>query len=107
MLKERIKKYSFWTGLSAALVVLANVIGKSFGFSINNQTIEDIVMAICGVLMALGVVCIPTKKDATFDEDTQTQIDETSTVDQQTQNDETSATDKQTANSNETSKENE
>ncbi len=107
MLKERIKKYSFWTGLSAALVVLANVISKSFGFSINNQTIEDIVMAVCGVLMALGVVCIPTKNDATCDEDTQTQIDETSTVDTQTQNDEPSATDQQTANSNETSKENE
>jgi uncharacterized membrane protein len=106
MLKERIKKYSFWTGLSAALVVLANVIGKSFGLSINNQTIEDIVMAICGLLIALGVVCIP-KKDSTCDEDTQTQDDITSTVDQQTQNDVTSATDKQTANSNETSKENE
>lgn len=107
MLKERIKKYSFWTGLSAALVVLANVIGKSFGFSINNQTIEDIVMAVCGVLMALGVVCIPTKKDTTCNEDTQTQDDIISTVDQQTQNDEISATDQQTDNSKETNKENE
>ena len=63
MLKERIKKYSFWTGLSAALVVLFGVISKCFGFSIDNQQIEDIVMGVCGVLMALGIVCRPTKKE--------------------------------------------
>lgn len=65
MLKERMKKYSFWTGLSAALVVLCGVIAKCFGFSLDNQLVEDIVMAVCGVLMALGVVCRPTKKEET------------------------------------------
>lgn len=63
MLKKRIKKYSFWTGLAASLVVLMNVISKAFGFSIDNKLVEDIVMSICGVLMALGIVCRPTKKD--------------------------------------------
>ncbi len=63
MLKKRIKKYSFWTGLTASLVVLMNVISKAFGFSIDNKLVEDIVMSICGVLMALGIVCRPTQKD--------------------------------------------
>ena len=63
MLKKRIKKYSFWTGLAASLVVLMNVISKAFGFSIDNKLVEDIIMSICGVLMALGIVCRPTQKD--------------------------------------------
>lgn len=65
MLKKRIKKYSFWTGLAASLVVLMNVISKAFGFSIDNKLVEDIVMSICGVLMALGIVCRPTQKEDT------------------------------------------
>ena len=63
MLKKRIKKYSFWTGLAASLVVLMNVISKALGFSIDNKRVEDIIMSICGVLMALGIVCRPTQKD--------------------------------------------
>ncbi len=61
--KNKIKKYSFWTGLSAAVVMLCNAIAKCFGFSINDQIIEDVIMSICGVLVAFGVVCMPIKKD--------------------------------------------
>lgn len=57
--KEKIKKYSFWTGISAAVVMLCTSLGKAFGFSIENQVIEDIIMSICGVLVALGIVCLP------------------------------------------------
>lgn len=79
MLKERMKKYSFWTGLSAALVVLCGVIAKCFGFSLDNQLIEDIVMAICGVLMALGVVCRPTKKESETETQEETETNEQNT----------------------------
>lgn len=72
--KNKIKSYSFWTGLSAAVIMLANAIAKCFGFSINDQMIEDIIMSICGVLVAFGVVCLPIKKDT---EET-TKIDENS-----------------------------
>ena len=51
--------YGFWTGLSAAVVMLAGSIAKAFGFSINNQVIEDIIMSICGVLVVFGVVSVP------------------------------------------------
>lgn len=57
--KEKIKTYSFWTGLSASVVLLVNAIAKCFGFSIDDQLIEDIIMSICGVLVALGFVCAP------------------------------------------------
>lgn len=57
--KSRIRKYSFWTGLSAALVMLCGAVAKCFGLSIDNKVVEDVVMSICGVLVALGFVCAP------------------------------------------------
>lgn len=70
--KEKIRKYSFWTGFSAAMVMLCNVIAKAFGFSIDSKIIEDIIMAICGVLVALGLVCAPkTQKTETVEQEEQ------------------------------------
>lgn len=57
--KERIKTYSFWTGLSASVVLLINAIAKCFGFSVDNSLVEDIIMSVCGVLVAVGFVCAP------------------------------------------------
>lgn len=68
-LKEKIKKYSFWTGISAAVVMLCTSLGKMFGFSIDNQIIEDVIMSVCGVLVALGIVCRP--KPNTTEEQTE------------------------------------
>ncbi len=53
---KNFKSYGFWVSLSGALVILANAIGRAFGFSIENQLIEDLVMAFAGVLVVLGVV---------------------------------------------------
>ena len=77
---KKIKKYSFWTGLSAAVVILVNALGKAFGFSIDNQIVEEIIMAICGVLVALGIVCLPvnTKQEddiSSNDENKSEQVD--------------------------------
>lgn len=55
-IKGKIKSFSFWTGLSAAVVVLFQSLGKVFGFSVNEQGISDIIMAICGVLVVFGIV---------------------------------------------------
>ncbi len=74
--KNKIKTYSFWTGLSAAVVMLCNAIAKCFGFSINDQIIEDVIMSICGVLVAFGVVCMPIKKDTEQTEEEQTNEDD-------------------------------
>ena len=76
--KEKIKTYSFWTGLSAAVVLLCNSIAKCFGFSIDDGLIEDIIMSICGVLVALGFVCVPKsqKTDTTNTEEIKDELTE-------------------------------
>ena len=76
--KEKIKTYSFWTGLSAAVVLLCNSIAKCFGFSIDDGLIEDIIMSICGVLVAVGFVCAPKsqKTDTTNTEESKDEVTE-------------------------------
>lgn len=76
--KEKIKTYSFWTGLSAAVVLLCNSIAKCFGFSIDDGLIEDIIMSICGVLVAVGFVCAPKsqKTDTTNTEEIKDELTE-------------------------------
>lgn len=81
--KEKIKTYSFWTGLSAAVVMLCNVIAKCFGFIIDNKLVEDIIMSICGVLVALGFVCAP----KTSKQEQQNSSDETIEIEQKPQED--------------------
>ena len=60
-MKNKIKNYSFWVGLSGAIVVLVEAIGKAFGFIPDGQIISDIIMAIAGVLVIFGVVSMPTE----------------------------------------------
>lgn len=59
-LKDRLKSYSFWVSLSAALVIFVEAIGKAFNFDIPEEIINNIVMGFCGVLVVLGVVVKPT-----------------------------------------------
>ena len=56
---KNLKKYSFWTGLAGASVIVCDAIAKCFGIKIENQIVENIIMSICGVLVALGIVTIP------------------------------------------------
>ena len=57
--KSLISNYGFWTGLSAAVVMLATSIAKACGVSIDNKVIEDIIMSVCGVLIVFGIVSVP------------------------------------------------
>lgn len=63
-MKNKIKNYSFWIGLSGAVVVLVEAIGKAFGFIPDGQIISDIIMAIAGVLVIFGVVSMPTETNS-------------------------------------------
>ncbi len=56
---NRFKSYGFWTALSGAVVVLLNAIGDCFGFSINNELVSGLIMAVAGVLVVFGVVSMP------------------------------------------------
>ena len=62
-MKNKIKSYGFWTALAGAVVVLVNVLGQMFGFSVDNEIITNVIMAIAGVLVVLGVVTMPKGED--------------------------------------------
>lgn len=84
----RFKSYGFWTALAGALTMLANAITKYFGITIENGMINDIIMAIAGVLVVFGVVSMPKKsekeEDKTFEESQETiQQDEESSQEEQ------------------------
>lgn len=65
---KKIKSYGFWTALSGAIVVLINAIGKCFGFSVEEEIVSNIIMAIAGVLVVFGVVSMPKKEDSQGDQ---------------------------------------
>lgn len=58
-IKKKLKSYSFWTALSASVVVLCTQLGKLLGIAIPTKEVEGLIMAVCGVLVALGIVCMP------------------------------------------------
>ena len=70
---KKFKNYSFWVSLSASVIILLNVLGKIFGFQIENQIVEDCIMAVAGLLVVLGVV---SGKPASNSQDKQNQSDE-------------------------------
>ncbi len=53
---NKFKTYSFWVSLSSAVVLLINSIGRIFGFTIENQLVEDLILSFAGVLLVLGIV---------------------------------------------------
>lgn len=63
--KQMIKSYSFWTTLAGSLALVASAIGKAFSIKVEEKIIIDIVMAIAGVLVAVGVVTMPSDKSKT------------------------------------------
>lgn len=65
---KNFKSYSFWTALAGAVTILASALGKCFGFSIDNQIITDVIMAVAGVLVVLGVVTMPKKENKNTEE---------------------------------------
>lgn len=58
-MKKLIKSYSFWTAFAGSIGLLAVSIGKVFGYEISATGVEEVVMAICGVLIVFGVVKSP------------------------------------------------
>lgn len=57
--KDLIKTYSFWSTLAGAIVVLVQVLGRIFNFIAPNDLVHDLIIAIAGVLVALGIVTMP------------------------------------------------
>ncbi len=62
-MKNKFRSYGFWTALAGAVVVLLNALGQAFGFSVNDEIVTSIIMAIAGVLVVFGVVSMPKGED--------------------------------------------
>lgn len=61
-MKKLIKSYNFWTALAGSIGLLAVSIGKIFGYEIAATGVEEAIMAVCGILVVLGIVKKPTKQ---------------------------------------------
>lgn len=57
------KSYGFWTALAGAVTLFAGAIAKCFGLSINVAIIEDVIMTFAGILVVLGIVCMPIENE--------------------------------------------
>ena len=60
-MREKMKKYNFWTSLAGSVVILICAIGKFCGFEIENEIISNVIIAFAGVLVVFGVV-VPDEK---------------------------------------------
>lgn len=67
-MKKNFKSYSFWTALAGAVVVLLNALGDLFGFSVDNDLVKGLIMAVAGLLVVLGIVTMPSKDEENIDE---------------------------------------
>lgn len=56
---SRFRNYGFWISLTGAIILLLQVIGKEFGFRINEKFISQCVTAFCGVLVVAGILVKP------------------------------------------------
>jgi len=54
MNKPMYKTYSFWLGLSSALLLLIQTIGEPLGLNINEAQYMAIVNAVLGIFVVLG-----------------------------------------------------
>ena len=73
-LLERMKHYNFWVALAMAVILLLNTLSKAFNFNIDEGLINDIIMAILGIMVVLGFVqkdnynFVDTSKEEKIDE---------------------------------------
>ncbi len=89
-MKNRFKSYSFWTALAGAVVVLLNALGDCFGFSVDNDLVKGLIMAVAGVLVVLGIVTMPNNDDSTGQDKVEENKDEETSDDKNEGSDKTS-----------------
>ena len=58
-IKQKAKTYSFWVSLTSAIILVIQLFGNQFGFSVDEGTISDLFTAICGILVILGIIVVP------------------------------------------------
>ena len=73
---KKFRSYSFWISLSGAFVLIFNCFGRIFGFKIENQVVEDVIMTIAGALVMLGIVIMDVDSKNEKDEEETTENEE-------------------------------
>ena len=63
-LKDKIRTYNFWISLASAVLVFLRLLGQIVGFEIDSSSFMDIVTALCGILVVLGIIIMPTSSKA-------------------------------------------
>lgn len=63
-LKSKVKSYSFWISLISAILIVVRIVGEHFNWFINEGFIMDVVTAVCGVLVLLGILSAPANSDS-------------------------------------------
>ena len=80
---KKIKSYGFWVALSGAVVFLVNALGRAFGFAVEDEAVSNVIMAIAGVLVVLGVVVMPNDEKENIEEKSEENDAEKSGQDEQ------------------------
>ena len=60
---KKLNNYKFWMSLFAAVIVLINALGSTFGFAVNEIAITSIFTAVLGVFVTLGLIKKETKEN--------------------------------------------
>ena len=62
-MKKLIKSYKFWTTLAGAVGMFLTAISDFVGIKISAEGAKEVIMAFCGILIAVGIVKVPVKTE--------------------------------------------
>lgn len=57
---SKLKSYNFWIKLASASLLLLRIIGSKLGYEIDSILFMDIVTAVAGILVVMGIISAPT-----------------------------------------------
>lgn len=63
--KEKLKSYNFWISLVSALILILNILGDKFNFTVDPNLVIDLSTALCSIFVILGIISIPKQKTNT------------------------------------------
>lgn len=73
---SKFKNYGFWTALSGAVVMFLKTLGDACGFSIPQETVSNLIMAVAEILVVLGIVVMPKSVDETTNKKEKDEIED-------------------------------
>lgn len=62
------KNYKFWVAMFGAIILFLQNLGQVVGFRVNDEILYGLVNSFCSVLVVMGIINNPTKKDQNDEE---------------------------------------